>query len=105
MSPPARITHGSDTVASLRARLARLEHEAAERERQLERYAADLREIIITLDYRQFQDRAWEDKVPLIERSLSLPQPRAHADLVDLAWEMFNGLDNLQVFIFFPSVV
>ena len=34
--------------------------------------AADLREIIITLDYRQFQDRAWEDKVPLIERSLSL---------------------------------
>src|SRR5688500_3197283 len=27
--------------------------------------AAELREIIITLDYRQFQDRAWEDKVPL----------------------------------------
>ena len=24
------------------------------------------------LDFRQFQDRAWEDKVPLIERSLSL---------------------------------
>ena len=36
-------------------------------------YSADeLREIIITLDYRQFQDRAWEDKVPLIERSLSM---------------------------------
>src|ERR671911_1752725 len=36
-------------------------------------YSADeLREIIITLDYRQFQDRAWEDKVPLVERSLSL---------------------------------
>ena len=36
-------------------------------------YAADeLREIIVSLDYRQFQDRAWEDKVPLIERSLSL---------------------------------
>ena len=34
--------------------------------------AAELREIIITLDYRQFQDRAWEDKVPLVERSLSL---------------------------------
>ncbi len=34
--------------------------------------AAELREIIIELDYRQFQDRAWEDKVPLIERSLSL---------------------------------
>ncbi len=36
-------------------------------------YSADeLREIIITLDYRQFQDRAWEDKVPLVERSLSM---------------------------------
>jgi NTE family protein len=36
-------------------------------------YSADeLREIIVSLDYRQFQDRAWEDKVPLIERSLSL---------------------------------
>ena len=34
--------------------------------------AAELREIIITLDYRQFQDRAWEDKVPLVERSLSM---------------------------------
>ena len=34
--------------------------------------ATELREIIITLDYRQFQDRAWEDKVPLVERSLSL---------------------------------
>ncbi len=34
--------------------------------------AAELREIIISLDYRQFQDRAWEDKVPVIERSLSL---------------------------------
>ena len=36
-------------------------------------YTADeLREIIVSLDYRQFQDRGWEDKVPLIERSLSL---------------------------------
>src|SRR5215210_3400984 len=36
-------------------------------------YTADeLREIIVSLDYRQFQDRAWEDKVPLVERSLSL---------------------------------
>ena len=36
-------------------------------------YSADeLREIIVSLDYRQFQDRGWEDKVPLIERSLSL---------------------------------
>ena len=34
--------------------------------------ASELREIIISLDYRQFQDRAWEDKVPLVERSLSL---------------------------------
>jgi NTE family protein len=34
--------------------------------------AAELREIIMELDYRQFQDRGWEDKVPLIERSLSL---------------------------------
>jgi NTE family protein len=34
--------------------------------------AAELREIIIGLDYRQFQDKGWEDKVPLIERSLSL---------------------------------
>ena len=32
--------------------------------------AEELKEIIIGLDYRQFQDRAWEDKVPLIERSL-----------------------------------
>jgi ribonuclease P protein subunit RPR2 len=55
VSPPARITHGSDTVASLRARLARLEHEAAERERQLERYAADLREI-----FKQERIRAQE---------------------------------------------
>ena len=36
-------------------------------------YSADeLREIIMALDYRQFQDEAWEDKVPLIDRSLSL---------------------------------
>ena len=34
--------------------------------------AAELRDIIVSLDYRQFQDRAWEDKVPLVERSLSL---------------------------------
>src|SRR5688572_11656415 len=26
----------------------------------------------MTLDYRQFQDKGWEDKVPLIERSLSM---------------------------------
>ena len=34
--------------------------------------ADELREIIVSLDYRQFQDRAWEDNVPLIERSLSM---------------------------------
>ena len=34
--------------------------------------AAELRKLIIELDYRQFQDKAWEDKLPLIERSLSL---------------------------------
>ena len=34
--------------------------------------AGELREIIMALDYRAFQDKAWEDKVPLIERSLSL---------------------------------
>ncbi|HEX4929158.1 MAG TPA: patatin-like phospholipase family protein [Gaiellaceae bacterium] len=34
--------------------------------------AAELRDIIMTMDYRQFQDKGWEDKVPLIERSLSL---------------------------------
>jgi NTE family protein len=32
----------------------------------------DLREIVLELDFRQFEDRAWEDKVPRIERSLSL---------------------------------
>ncbi len=32
----------------------------------------DLREIVLELDFRQFEDKGWEDKVPLIERSLSL---------------------------------
>jgi ribonuclease P protein subunit RPR2 len=41
----ARTSSGQDTVASLRARLARLEREAASRERQLEAYASDLREV------------------------------------------------------------
>jgi NTE family protein len=36
-------------------------------------YGADeLKEIIMDLDYRQFEDKAWEDKVPVIDRSLSL---------------------------------
>jgi NTE family protein len=34
--------------------------------------AAELREIIVSLDYNQFKDRGWEDKVPLVERSFSL---------------------------------
>ncbi len=45
MTPSTRASNGKDTVASLRARLARLEREAAARQRQLEHYAADLREI------------------------------------------------------------
>jgi len=32
----------------------------------------ELREIILNLDYRRFQDKGWEDRVPLIERSLSM---------------------------------
>ena len=55
MTPSTRATHGKDTVASLRARLARLEREAAARQRQLEHYAADLREI-----FKQERNRAQE---------------------------------------------
>jgi putative nucleotidyltransferase with HDIG domain len=50
-----RTSHPKDTVASLRARLARLEREATERQRQLEHYAADLREI-----FKQERKRAQE---------------------------------------------
>jgi HD-GYP domain-containing protein (c-di-GMP phosphodiesterase class II) len=55
VTPSTRATHGRDTVASLRARLARLEREAAARQRQLEHYAADLREI-----FKQERNRAQE---------------------------------------------
>ena len=55
MTPSTRPSHGKDTVASLRARLARLEREAAARQRQLEHYAADLREI-----FKQERNRAQE---------------------------------------------
>jgi putative nucleotidyltransferase with HDIG domain len=55
VTPSARASHGKDTVASLRARLARLEREAAARQRQLEHYAADLREI-----FKQERNRAQE---------------------------------------------
>jgi HD-GYP domain-containing protein (c-di-GMP phosphodiesterase class II) len=50
-----RSPHGKDTVASLRARLARLEREAAARQRQLEHYAADLREV-----FKQERNRSQE---------------------------------------------
>jgi HD-GYP domain-containing protein (c-di-GMP phosphodiesterase class II) len=53
--PSTRTTHGKETVASLRARLARLEREAAARQRQLEHYAADLREV-----FKQERARAQE---------------------------------------------
>ncbi len=46
---------GEETVASLRARLERTEQQAAQRQRQLERYAADLREV-----FKQERARAQE---------------------------------------------
>jgi len=46
---------GEDTVASLRARLEQTERQAAARQRQLERYAADLREV-----FKQERARAQE---------------------------------------------
>ena len=46
---------GEDTVASLRARLAETERQANARQRQLERYAADLREV-----FKQERARAHE---------------------------------------------
>ena len=48
-------TTGQDTVASLRARLAAIERQAASRQRQLERYAADLREV-----FKQERERSQE---------------------------------------------
>ena len=37
------------------------------------RYSAtELREIIVSLDYLQFQDKGWEDRIPLFDRSASL---------------------------------
>jgi ribonuclease P protein subunit RPR2 len=46
---------GSDTVASLRARLEQTERQATARQRQLERYASDLREV-----FKQERARAQE---------------------------------------------
>jgi HD-GYP domain-containing protein (c-di-GMP phosphodiesterase class II) len=55
VAPSTRASNGKDTVESLRARLERVEREAAARQRQLERYAADLREI-----FKQERNRAQE---------------------------------------------
>ncbi len=55
MTSSARASKGRDTLASLRARLVRLEREAAERQSQLEQYAADLREV-----FKQERSRARE---------------------------------------------
>ena len=55
MSPDPLSPTGRVTLAALRARLERLELEAASRQRQLERYAADLREV-----FKQERIRAQE---------------------------------------------
>jgi ribonuclease P protein subunit RPR2 len=55
LSPQTPSPSGQETVAVLRARLERLESEAAQRQRQLEHYAADLREV-----FRQERIRARE---------------------------------------------
>jgi NTE family protein len=34
--------------------------------------AAELREIVLNLDFRSFEDRAWEDRVPLVGTPLSI---------------------------------
>jgi ribonuclease P protein subunit RPR2 len=55
VSPSTRASAGQDTVASLQARLARSEREAAARQHQLEAYASDLREV-----FKQERTRAQE---------------------------------------------
>ena len=40
-------------------------------------YSADeLREIVFELDFRQFEDRGWEDRVPLVGRPSASCSPR-----------------------------
>ena len=34
--------------------------------------AAELKEIVLSLDFKQFEDRAWEDRIPVIDRSASI---------------------------------
>jgi len=55
VNPSTGASAGQDTVASLQARLARSEREAAARQRQLEAYASDLREV-----FKQERTRAQE---------------------------------------------
>jgi putative nucleotidyltransferase with HDIG domain len=55
VTTPTQASRRKDLVASLRGRLERVEREAAERQRQLERYAADLKEI-----FKQERARAGE---------------------------------------------
>jgi NTE family protein len=33
---------------------------------------AELKELILDLDYRQFEDRSWEDRLPVVEKTASL---------------------------------
>ena len=32
----------------------------------------ELKEIVLTLDFRKFEDEGWEDKLPLIDRTASI---------------------------------
>src|SRR3954454_8291025 len=34
--------------------------------------AAELKEVVLSLDFRQFEDKGWEDKIPLLHNPLSL---------------------------------
>ena len=34
--------------------------------------ASELRDVIVSLDYRQFQDEAWEDRIPIFDRTASV---------------------------------
>jgi len=34
--------------------------------------AAELKEVVLSLDFRQFEDRGWEDRIPLLHNPLSL---------------------------------
>jgi hypothetical protein len=34
--------------------------------------AAELKEIVLSLDFKQFEDKAWEDRLPVVDRSASI---------------------------------